>query len=841
VTVGSSVGVAGSPAAPIDVTLTGSVNTEGQNGTWWFVYGTTPQFGQTTALTNLILNPSFEHDTVGSAAVAWSSTHPSGGGWLASGSTITVTAADRFTGTKSCQVVCPTSAGAIARVAGFPKNASGTSVSVTTATAGDLVVIGGRYSNSGTAVTGVSGGGVTTWQKVTDNVNSASFLYGYMWWGVVTTPGTSTVSITTTDGGTSSSEFTVDSFTASSSTGWSVDVSGNGGQSSGTPTMSSLTPSSGGNELYWGWTFSNGSVSSGGTSGFTYSSNQFGDGLVMENTTVSGTTQPALTAASGALWTSVAALFYPTGGGTLHSGAAAADIPVTAGQTYYASISVKLTAGTSALQVLVGENQGLFATHTVVASTTASAWTTYAASFTAATTGTATLFVNLLSAASTTFLIDDAMVSPGAGTPAYFDGDSAGCYWTGTPGDSTSTNVGTAPAQSFTPPAAGSLTNYVPDPSMRYDPTGASAQLSASSWSQPVEADYFIEGASEISAVNTEAFIGSQSLQVSTNPNAAGPQGAEIYLSTLPAGTYTLSAWVLGSSPGRPLYLFAGPGTAAASANVALEFTQTTEWQQVNVTFESDGTNPTTVGVSCGVFHPTEVFSYPTTWWMDAVMVTAGAGIQPYFDGDTPGYKWSAQPGLSTSVPVVPTPQFLSQTVTAVVTNLVVGQTYYYAVAVSTPGGTVIAAPLTFVYAAPSTPSSVSTVATQNLVSGVSVPHFSWPFRIRHGSPHGGTNGQITSNDGAYVVQQDTDGDVLSCVNAIAACTIGEFPEAPSFGIPDFAFQEAPLDMQALTSSVLRWEPRANQEAISTLVPDGTYGNWNVYLGVNAASPPINQ
>lgn len=63
--VGSSI-VGGTPAAvPLvamvgvnsvtntGATLVGSVNPQGLSGTWWFVYGTTPQFGTTTATQNV--------------------------------------------------------------------------------------------------------------------------------------------------------------------------------------------------------------------------------------------------------------------------------------------------------------------------------------------------------------------------------------------------------------------------------------------------------------------------------------------------------------------------------------------------------------------------------------------------------------------------------------------------------------------------------------------------------------------------------------------------------------------------------------------------------------------
>lgn len=162
--------------------------------------------------------------------------------------------------------------------------------------------------------------------------------------------------------------------------------------------------------------------------------------------------------------------------------------------------------------------------------------------------------------------------------------------------------------------------------------------------------------------------------------------------------------------------------------------------------------------------------------------------------------------------------------------EVVQGATYWFAVAATTPGGTLVAAPLTFTAAAPASPTSVTTVATQGIISEVAVPHFSWPFEIVFGTPHVTTDGVVSSTDGAAVVQQDSDGDVVGCVDAICACTVGQFPEDPSFGIPDYAFSQVPLDTAGLASSILRWEARATETVIESAVPpeDETGAQWRM-------------
>ncbi len=143
--------------------------------------------------------------------------------------------------------------------------ASGTTVSPTAI--GDVAILSLLYQTGTAAPTG---GGVTTWTKLTPTASSAG-PFSEIWWGVITATGSSTVS----SGGTNS-QLSYQQFHSSVAGTWAAD--GAGAAASGTAssgTWPSLTPGS--NELYVGaGNFY--AAPSGSTAGFTYSfwSSEFG-------------------------------------------------------------------------------------------------------------------------------------------------------------------------------------------------------------------------------------------------------------------------------------------------------------------------------------------------------------------------------------------------------------------------------------------------------------------------------------------------------------------------------------------------------------------------------------
>lgn len=184
-----------------------------------------------------------------------------------------------------------------------------TTLSVSPAAAGNVLMlavetkftVGQNYS-----CTGVSGGGVPAagnfgaWTRAMQLLPDAQGIHEIsIWFGIVTTPGASTITATFSNAGTVSTELACQEFSPSTgaNTAWVIDVVGSLSSGASTsPPYPSLTPTSTG-ELYFGFIQWPGSGSSGGTSGFTYATDANGN-QVAYNLNVSGTVSPVASSAS---------------------------------------------------------------------------------------------------------------------------------------------------------------------------------------------------------------------------------------------------------------------------------------------------------------------------------------------------------------------------------------------------------------------------------------------------------------------------------------------------------------------------------------------------------------
>lgn len=111
-------------------------------------------------------------------------------------------------------------------------------------------------------------------------------------------------------------------------------------------------------------------------------------------------------------------------------------------------------------------------------------------------------------------------------------------------------------------------------------------------------------------------------------------------------------------------------------------------------------------------------------------------------------------------------------------------------------------------------PNSIS-----NAVMPTDIPHMQWPLTFGSG--------------GVVVCDQDSDADITSCVRSILACTIGEFPEVPAFGIPDITFSQVPIPAERIAQAVMQWEQRATIDAIAdTIYRDNDVGTWGMGLTI---------
>lgn len=91
----------------------------------------------------------------------------------------------------------------------------------------------------------------------------------------------------------------------------------------------------------------------------------------------------------------------------------------------------------------------------------------------------------------------------------------------------------------------------------------------------------------------------------------------------------------------------------------------------------------------------------------------------------------------------------------------------------------------------------------------IDVPHFKFPFRLA-------TNGKRVQ-----VVEQDSDDEVLDCVEVTLRTRPGDRLDEPEFGMDDQAFlQYQDGNTDAITTAVKIWEPRARTYVAAQSIDD---------------------
>lgn len=145
--------------------------------------------------------------------------------------------------------------------------------------------------------------------------------------------------------------------------------------------------------------------------------------------------QVSTTVATGNEGVCIAALPGPGGGNWL------------AGTTYDFSLYIKSVSGSTSLQIGFGPDAAGFASSNI---TITGAWARYDLTWIpAANVATALIFVRNLAAQVQVFNIDAVMVIQGSAPISYFDGDTTGFQWNGTPGNSTSSTIIILPQRTF--------------------------------------------------------------------------------------------------------------------------------------------------------------------------------------------------------------------------------------------------------------------------------------------------------------------------------------------------------------------------------------------------------
>lgn len=84
-------------------------------------------------------------------------------------------------------------------------------------------------------------------------------------------------------------------------------------------------------------------------------------------------------------------------------------------------------------------------------------------------------------------------------------------------------------------------------------------------------------------------------------------------------------------------------------------------------------------------------------------------------------------------------------------------------------------------------------------MNGVTIPHFSLPFRFAGATAKA-----------AVVVEQDSSAEIADCVRAVLLTLKGQRIENPAYGISDPTFQRGDQVAAELLDEITPWEPRAD-------------------------------
>ncbi len=186
-----------------------------------------------------------------------------------------------------------------------------TTLAVDPASLNDLMVLFSNPANGNGTISSISGGGVTSWTKVTgtSSGSGSGTTTIEMWKGTVTATGASTITVTFGGSTGNPNDLSAMEFSTGSTSGsWVVDSSATlYNSASTTVTYPSLTPQSS-KDLYAGYASAGSAISAGTTPGFTYANTSLTSHQVIYNNSVSTTIQPTATQASSTSSLTIGAL-----------------------------------------------------------------------------------------------------------------------------------------------------------------------------------------------------------------------------------------------------------------------------------------------------------------------------------------------------------------------------------------------------------------------------------------------------------------------------------------------------------------------------------------------------
>jgi len=173
---------------------------------------------------------------------------------------------------------------------------------------------------------------------------------------------------------------------------------------------------------------------------------------------------------------------------------------------------------------------------------------------------------------------------------------------------------------------ATAITNLIPNPSVESDVAGWSLAINGSTASRSASAALFGNWGVTVTAPNTGNDSGVQ-VPVSILLTAGTTYTASVSIKAITAGTYSLSTQGIGGSAQRDIRTMTAGST-----------------QRFSLTW-----SPTTSGATSFYALRQGAAAGAQTFYVDGAMLTTGAGIPAYADGETDGWVWNGTRYNSTS------------------------------------------------------------------------------------------------------------------------------------------------------------------------------------------------
>ena len=80
----------------------------------------------------------------------------------------------------------------------------------------------------------------------------------------------------------------------------------------------------------------------------------------------------------------------------------------------------------------------------------------------------------------------------------------------------------------------------------------------------------------------------------------------------------------------------------------------------------------------------------------------------------------------------------------------------------------------------------------------IDTPKLSYPFRFN------------AAGSQAIVVEQNSQDEIIDCVEVLLSTELGERQEVPDYGVPDQTFRQGGASTEAIEEAIRTWEPRAD-------------------------------